>query len=165
ARSFAFATVAEARTILGTRDDYVRATSPLERSARLRTTNNVDEERFIRHMQDAAREWKDEQQKNLTPLLERLEQFLRGMKWQLPTRILIIQADASFEDDSPHTRANAIVLPASYYSRGPGLLGYVLSHEAFHVFTRYNGELKEKLYAAIGFRRCEAVTIPPAIAS
>lgn len=163
APGFAFATAAEARAVLSARDDYVRATSSLERSARLRTADNVDEERFIRYMQDAAREWTDEQQKKLAPLIERLEQFLRGMKWKLPERVLIIQADASFEDDSPHTRANAIVLPATYYPRGPGLLAYVLSHEAFHVLTRYNSELKERLYAAIGFRRCEAVTIPPAI--
>src|SRR5437763_3591320 len=41
--AYAFATPAEGRAILSTRDEYVRTMSALERSAQLRTGDKVDE--------------------------------------------------------------------------------------------------------------------------
>ena len=164
APSFVFASVPEAQAVLGARDDYVRATTPLERSAKLKVADPVDEERFVRFMRDKGLEWTDEQRRTLTPLVERLANFLAGMKWELPGRVLLIQSHGGLEDDAAHTRDNAIILPASFYARGPGLLVRVLAHETFHVLTRKNGGLKERLYRAIGFQRCATVVIPPAIA-
>jgi len=158
-----FASVAQGKAVLSAHDDYVRATAPLERSARLRTADAVDDERFLRHMQDAAMEWSDEQRKNLAPLIEVLERFLKGVRWKMPDRILLVQTNDSLEDGLPHTRGNAILFPASFYRRGPGPVVFMLSHETFHVLSRHNAELREKLYAAIGFRRCESVVIPPEI--
>jgi hypothetical protein len=162
--SFAFATVAQGQAILGARDDYVRATAPLERSAKLRTAEPVDEDRFIRHMRNAPLDWTEEQRRNLTPLIGGLSRFLEGVRWKMPARILLVQSNESLEDDLPHTRDNAILAPASAYQRGPGFMAYVLSHETLHILTRHNAELREALYAAIGFRRCEQIVIPPEIA-
>src|SRR6185503_8324689 len=100
----------------------------------------------------------------IAPVLEGLARFLSGVKWRMPERILLIQAGAALEEDSPHTRANAIVMPASYLARGPNVLAHVLVHETFHVLTRNNEPLREQLYAAIGFGRCESVVIPDEIA-
>ena len=161
---FVFATVSQEKSILGAKDDYVRATTPLERAAKMKTADAVDEERFVRHMQDAALEWREDQRQSLAPLLERLARLLDGIRWQMPRRILLIQSAATLEDDLPHTRASAVILPRTFYDRGPGTVAYVLSHEVFHVLTRNNRELKEKLYAAIGFQRCDSVTVPPSIA-
>lgn len=162
--AFVYATRSEARAVLGARDEYVRASTPLERSAKLKTAEPVDEERFARHMQDAAQEWTQEQRQRIAPVLEGLTRFLGGVKWRIPERILLIQAGAALEEDSPHTRANAIVMPASYLARGPNVLAHVLVHETFHVLTRNNEPLREQLYAAIGFGRCESVVIPDEIA-
>ena len=162
APAFVFATAAEGSAILGTRDDYVRATMPLERSAKLRTADTVDEERFLRHMRGTTLEWTAEQRANLAKLTEPLARFLKDVKWRMPDRMLILQT-TDLENDLPHTRANAIVIPTAYYKRGPGMLAQVLPHEVFHVMTRHNPELKERLYAAIGFKRCDTVSIPPAI--
>ena len=43
APSFVFATIAEAQAVLGARDEYVRATTALERSAKLKVADAVDE--------------------------------------------------------------------------------------------------------------------------
>jgi len=163
APAFVFATVVEGRAVLGARDDYVQATTPLERSAKLNTTEAVGEERFRQHMQNAVQDWTPEQRANLNPLLDRMAGFLKGLRWQRPERILLVQADATLEDDAPHTRANAIILPQSVYARGPGFMAYLLAHETFHVLSRNNPALREALYAAIGFQRCDTVSIPPAV--
>jgi hypothetical protein len=165
APALVFASVAQGQAILGARDDYVRATAPLERSAKLKTAEPVDEEQFIRHMRNAPMEWTEEQRKSLAPLIDALGAFLKGIRWKMPARILLVQTHATLEDDLPHTRSNAILSPASFYRRGPGTMAYMLSHETFHILTRHNNELKETLYAAIGFRRCETTVIPPEIAN
>jgi hypothetical protein len=162
---FVFADVPQAREILGTRDDYVRATAPLERKAKLKTAEPVDEERFLQHMRGAPLEWSPQQRKNLEPLVGLLARFLSGVRWKMPGRIVLVQVGPALEDDFPHTRGNAIIAPASYYGRGPTMMLYLLAHETFHILTRANPELRETLYSAIGFKRCDSVVVPPEIAA
>ena len=160
---FGFVTAEEARPILGARDDFVRAMSPLERSARLRTAEPVDETRLVQYREAAARDWAPAEQQRLAPILQRLADFVAGIRWKHPDRILLAKVDDTLEDGSPHTRANAIVLPAKFLAQPAGALAHLMAHEFFHVLTRDNAELREKLYATIGFRRCDTVTIPEAM--
>jgi hypothetical protein len=162
--AYGFATLAEGRAILGARDDYVRATSALERSARLRTSDAVDGDRFTEYMRGSALDWTEQQRRYLRPLITRLDRFLSGFKWKRPGKILLVQVDAALEDNSPHTRANAVMLPRNELYGPAQRLIYVVSHETFHVLTREDGGLKEALYAAIGFRRCDRMEIPESIA-
>jgi hypothetical protein len=76
----------------------------------------------------------------------------------------LIKSSSSLEDGLPHTRANAIVLPEEFLAAPPQFLSTVLAHEVFHVLSRDDPKLRDKLYAAIGFRPCASVEVPPAIA-
>ena len=159
--AYGFATPAEGRAILGARDDYVRATSALERSAMLSTGDEVDEGRFMEFMQSTVLDWTEDERRRLRPLIARLDRFLSGLKWRRPERILLVRVDDALENDAPHTRANGIMLPKSELTGDR--LTYVLSHETFHVLTREDSALKERLYGAIGFRRCERMEIPESV--
>jgi len=161
ASAYAFATAAEGRAILGARDDYVRATSALERSAQLRTGDKVDEGRFMQFMQGTVLDWTEEERRHLRPLIARLDRFLSGFKWKRPGKILLVRVDAALESGAPHTRANGIMLPKNEFTAEQ--LTYVVSHETFHVLTREDSALKERLYGAIGFRRCERIEIPESV--
>ena len=163
ASAYAFATAAEGRAILSTRDEYVRTMSALERSAQLRTGDKVDEGRFLEFMQGTVLVWTEEERRQLRPLIARLDRFLSGIKWKRPGKILLVRVDAALESGAPHTRANGIMLPKNEYTGTADLLTYVVSHETFHVLTREDGALKERLYGAIGFRRCERIEIPESV--
>lgn len=165
APEFVFVDAQQGSEILGMRDDYVRATSPIERKAKLKTTEPVDEERFRQHMRGSTLEWTAEQRDNLAPIILSLKKLLSGVRWKMPERILLVQSGPALEDGFPHTRANAIITPARYYQQGPLTMMYLLSHETFHILSRQNPELREALYAAIGFKRCDSVVIPPEIAA
>jgi hypothetical protein len=164
---FLFAEQAQARAALGARDDYVRATAALERSAKLRTAEPVDEERFTAAMQERALAWTEEEQRAFGPLLARLERFVSAMKWKSPWPILLIKASDELMEGFPHTRGNAIVLQESMVRQASGepeTLAYLMAHEAFHVLSRGDATLREELYGAIGFRPCAAVEIPAPLA-
>jgi hypothetical protein len=157
--AFLFADRAQARAVLGARDDYVQATGDLERSVALRSTEAVNEERFAARLADQALAWNGNEQRLLEPLLARLEQFVSGTKWRRPDRILLVKASRELLEGSPHTRANAIILPESELDRGQENLVYIVAHELFHVLSRADAALREELYAAIGFRRCARVEL------
>jgi hypothetical protein len=155
----AFAGAAEAGRILAARDDYVKAASPLERSARLRTAEPVSVQRFVGHMRGTAREWTAGEKRALAQPVAALERFLAGVQSRRPARILLAKTSADLEDGLPHTRAHAIFLPEPFLEHAPGQLAYVLAHEAFHVLSRADPQLRERLYAAIGFSACASVDI------
>src|SRR5260370_38240189 len=94
ASAYAFATAAEGRAILGARDEYVLATSALERSAQLRTGDKEDEGRFMRFMQGTVLDWTEEERRHLRPLIARLDRFLSGLKRKCPARILPVRSHA-----------------------------------------------------------------------
>jgi hypothetical protein len=163
---FAFATEGQARAALGAQDDYVRATSPFERSVVLGTEEVMDAERFAAAMQATVLDWTEEERQALTTVLARLERFLSGMKWKGPSTILLVKTSDQLLDGFPHTRGNAIIVQEGSLREmlaRPALMDLVLVHETFHVLTRANPGLREELYRTIGFRACAAVELPGAI--
>ena len=155
-----FAGVSEASAILGFEDDYLRATRPLERMAKLRRTRPVDAAEYRRYLSEQALEWSDAERARYAPVAERLERFLEKLRPRMPARILLIKA-GDVMDGVPHTRINAIVLPQAFLAKaGQEELLYVMAHELSHLLSRYDDQARDKLYAAIGFRRCERVELP-----
>lgn len=164
---FLFASQAQARAVLGARDDYVLATAALERSATLRTSEALDAERFARAMQETARAWTEEEQLAFAAVLPRLQRFISGMRWKSPSPILMVKASDQLMNGFPHTRGNAIVLQEGMLRDALAdreLMSYLMSHEAFHVLSRANADLREELYGAVGFRACASVDMPAALA-
>ena len=165
---FAFATREEAWAVLGAQDDYVRATTPLERTVVLRTPGNIDEREFADAMASQAVEWPPQERAALGPVLARLEAFIAEMKWAGPRRILLVKVEQPLMNGFPHTRGNAIILPRVMLSvafQKPEVMDYLLPHEAFHVLSRANPALREQLYQSIGFRACATVDLPADLAA
>ena len=74
---FAFATQAEARAALGAQDDYVRATSTLERPVVMGTAEVMDTEPFRAAMEATALEWTEDERRPFAGVLARLGPFRR----------------------------------------------------------------------------------------
>jgi hypothetical protein len=64
------------------------------------------------------------------------------------------------EASAAYTRANAVVLPRAKLSQSPAALRKLICHELFHVLSRENAQLREALYATIGFVACEEIELP-----
>jgi hypothetical protein len=163
---FAFATQAQARAALGAHDDYVSATSALERSVVLGTAEALSTERFTAAMQATALDWTEDERRALAGVLARAEAFLSAMKWQGPSTIFMVKSLDRLMEGFPHTRGNTIVIQEGMVRdmlARPAMMEFLVVHEAFHVLSRANPGLREELYRAIGFRACARVELPEAL--
>ena len=73
----------------------------------------------------------------------------------------MIKTTGAEEGNAAYTRATAIVLPKSELGKGQDHLKKLICHELFHILSRQNPELREKLYAIIGFTKCNEIKLPP----
>lgn len=154
-----FATVAQARALLGARDEYVSQMSPFDFSLRLRTDRPVAESAYLARAAAAPVEWTPPAKARIAAAIAAVKESLNQFALPYPPVILMIETDGSEESNLAYTRANAIVLPAMLVAFS-GSLNRVMAHESFHVLTRANPALREALYGCIGFKPCGEVTLP-----
>ena len=76
-----------------------------------------------------------------------------------PEEILLVRATRKMEAGAPHCRGAGIVLPDGFF-RQSSQMKTVLCHELFHVLSSHNPELRDKLYAVIGFLPCNEIELP-----
>ncbi len=153
-----------ARELLGKRDPFIERLSPFDRAARLKTNGPVDEATFLRFVADSVVEWKPAEQDRVRAAFDEIREGLRKTGAPLPPAIHFIQTTGREEGDAQYTRGTAIILPSSSVRRPSAQLPRILAHEVFHVLSRSNPALRDRLYAAIGFEPCGEVRHPATLA-
>jgi hypothetical protein len=160
-----FATRAEGADILGRNDDFVQRFSPFDLAARLKKGGDVSVQAYLEFVRASVRDWTDDEKRRLTDGLAGLQQKLRAFALPLPAEVLFIKTSGQEEGGAAYTRAHAIVVPATMLGAAMGNPEHLVAHELFHVLSRANPKLRDRLYAAIGFERCNEVVLPPSLAS
>ena len=164
--AIAFATVDEGRKILTTRDDFVARLSPFDRAARVGTDKNVSEEEYFRFVSGNVLAWTPQDKAVVESAWSALEPKLDQMVLPLPQKIVLIKTTGREEGGAEYTRANAIILTqTSVDASHRDSLEAILAHELFHVLSRANPELRDKLYAVIGFQPCGEIPFPAELVS
>ncbi|MCH2362994.1 MAG: hypothetical protein MK479_00285 [Planctomycetes bacterium] len=140
-----FSSVEQGRRILGSRDEYLAALSPFDRSARLKTAAAVDEKSFIKFITGEVLPWSEEETSTITRSLQAVSARLAGLKLSFPREIHLVQTSGKEEGGAAYCRGSAVVLPARIASRKEKGLTHLLLHELFHILSRNQPELREKL--------------------
>jgi hypothetical protein len=159
--TIAFATVEQAQSILTNRDDFIRRLSPFDRSARLKTDKQISEQDFLKFVASNARPFNESEKNLLTVSYARLQQKLEIFDLPWPDSIFLIHTTGDEEGDAAYTRGKSIILPTSRLRPSEAdALPNLLCHELFHVLSRNNPALREKLYLTIGFNKCSELAFP-----
>jgi len=162
--TYVFATIEQGRTAITTRDDYLKLSTPLEWQAVMHKATPVDEQAYLRYLRGEVKLWMDSEQAELKPMLERLTTYIAGIHAKAPAQILLVKVGADLYDGSPYTRGNAIFITENWLKPDKFReLLYLLPHETFHVLSRSDPVMREKVYGAIGFRRCASIQVPEAV--
>lgn len=154
-----FATVEQAKALLGIKDDYIAGMSPFDRQLRLETDKPVSEAEILKLGPACVVPWSPADKTRMLVALMTIAPRLTDFKLPLPPTILLIETNGNEEDQNAYTRANAIILPRNFF-RGDTDLNELVTHELFHVFTRFNPKLRPALYGCIGFKPCDDIELP-----
>ncbi|HEX3726538.1 MAG TPA: M48 family metalloprotease [Pirellulales bacterium] len=143
------------------RDEYFRQMSPFDRQVRLKTDRDVSTDELLAFIAGNVVPWQSSDRERVTSLVASLSAKLVPWKLKLPPEILLVKTTGREEANAAYCRGATIVLPQAMIDSGHDRLAHVLAHEVFHVLSSHNPELREALYAAIGFKACNDVPLPP----
>jgi hypothetical protein len=138
--------------------------SPFDRLARLKTDREVGEPEFVATVVAAVLEWQPNEREAVDSAWRQIRPAIARLALPLPARVNLIKTSGREEGKAPHTRGDAVVLPASSLRLPEDQLRRLLAHELFHVASRAQPEFARALYAAIGFHYCGELEFPADLA-
>ena len=153
-----FATQAEAANMLAADDEFVQRLSPFDRSARLKTEEVVDKATYLKFVSQQTLDWTDEEKANLDAAWLRVMSAMAATKFKTPAQVSLIKTTGLEEGDAAYTRGTSIILPKS--KAAGRSIDSLLAHELFHVLSRHDAVMRERLYGIIGFRKCGELQLP-----
>jgi hypothetical protein len=143
-------------------DDFVRQMGPLERQLRLGAKEPVPQEVYLEFVRQQAEDWLPEEVELLTTVIVGLRPKLADLRDLWPARLVLVKSTGREENQAPHCRGDAIVLPARSLQQPPAALERLMLHELFHILSRQSPSRRTKLYKIVGFRTAPPLTLPVA---
>jgi hypothetical protein len=160
--SIALAEPNEAAAFLSRPDQFTAAMVPLELCIRLKNAAPHTEAGYLKFAASTVLPWTEQDVADVNVAIHKLTPKLASIAAILPARVLIIKSTCQDEGGAAYTRGNAIIFPGDSVN-GWGLDRFI-AHELFHVITRANPALREKLYGVIGFHPCNNIALPEELA-
>ena len=162
--SIHFASPEEGREILRTRDGFIRRLSPFDRAARLKTDREVSETEFLDFVAGKVIEWDSADRGRVEQAFDRIRPALGEYPLNWPESVQFVHTTGEEEGGAAYTRGKAVVLPRTRLDRSPEELAPLVAHELFHVLSRHDRDIRDRLYRVIGFERCPEVELPKSLA-
>lgn len=159
-----FASPEEGREILRTRDGFIRRLSPFDRAARLKTDRDVSESEFLNFVAGKVIEWNSADRERVEQAFDRIRPALGEYPLNWPESVHFVHTTGEEEGGAAYTRGKAVVLPRTRLDRSPEELAQLVAHELFHVLSRHDRDMRDRLYRVIGFERCPEVELPQPLA-
>ncbi|HYR22344.1 MAG TPA: hypothetical protein VEP30_05410 [Chthoniobacterales bacterium] len=132
----------------------------------MKTDKSVSEEEFLTFLKANALAWDDAERTRVEGAITTLRQAFERLPVSFPKRVNLIKTTGAEEGRAFYTRDTAIMLPAAETAAADiQTLKKTIAHELFHILSRNNPELREKLYQSIGFTSCGEVDFPPELKS
>ncbi|HKD17675.1 MAG TPA: hypothetical protein VKG23_07375 [Thermoanaerobaculia bacterium] len=158
-----FADAAEGARVLSSPDVFVRAMSPYDRSARLKTDKDVPETEYLAFVARQARDWSPAEEARIRSILEQFRAKTADLDLALPSSILFVKTTGHEEGMAAYCRGAAVVIPQKLVDRDAAALQDLVFHELFHVYRTHNPAKRRDLYQVIGFDVCPEIVLPTEI--
>lgn len=173
------ASVATGRSLLTSDDQFILNQSPFDRHARLNLTREaleVTPEIYKDFLKSQVLIWKTAEIELLKRICSHIAPKFDRLGFVLPQSVYLVKTTGFEEGFAAYTRQlNTIVLPSRRFStlQSFGTVGPfepnqttthledTIIHESFHLFTKNNPVIREKLYGLVGYHIMpQPVTLP-----
>jgi len=126
----------------------------------MKTDKGVSEQEYLEFVGRNVLAWNAAERQKVTSAWQGIQRKLEALSLPFPKKVLLVKTTGGEEGGAPYTRTNAIILPKAEIAAPPAKLRKTICHELFHILSRANPELRETLYAGIGFMKCDEVEFP-----
>ncbi|MEL6896702.1 MAG: DUF4157 domain-containing protein, partial [Planctomycetota bacterium] len=153
-----------AKKTLTTEDTFTRQLSQFDLQARLGTTrDDVGLKDLFKAITSSLRPMSNKRREAFQNAAQQLAKKIEQLKVKLPPTISLVITDSTEEEGTAYTRGNVIVLHEPDLRMDPVKPNKLLAHELFHVISRSNPNLKDKMYGIIGFRHVGLIQMEPTL--
>ncbi|GIU29865.1 hypothetical protein TUM4433_19640 [Shewanella schlegeliana] len=152
-----------AAEVLTQEDDFVRGISQFDMASRMKREDSPSKPDYLAFVADQTLDWTPQERAAVTQAFALLQPKLKALKVVLPMPIEFIKTTGLEEGGAAYTRGQAIVLQQKQLANEPRLPG-LIAHELLHIYSRFNPEMKRKLYQAIGFYPVGEIVFPTSVA-
>lgn len=161
-----FASVEEGQRILSTQDEYLLGMSDFDRSARMKTDQQVSLQAFAKFSASSVMEWSEQEKTRIEQAYRSIAPRVADLSLPLPGKVLLVKTSGKEEGHAAYTRDNGIFIPLKMLQSLSDIeLQGLLAHELFHVSTRHAPEMAKHLYRTIGFEPCGALDYPAVLSA
>ena len=154
-----FATPEQGKSRLAKYDAYIKGLSPFERAAKILKAGPISTEEYIDFIGAQTLEWDENDKAKLKKIIQIASSKLAPYARHIPPDIYLIKTTGEDEGAAPYTRGISIVLPKRTVQQSTKGLERLFYHELFHIISRKNTQLRDELYALIGFQPCEVISL------
>ncbi|ABZ74893.1 hypothetical protein Shal_0317 [Shewanella halifaxensis HAW-EB4] len=161
--SIAFLNRVDAAKVLTQEDDFVRGISQFDMASRMKREDSPTKSEYLAFVAEQTLDWTPQERAAVTQAFNQLQPKLSALKVGLPTPIEFIKTTGLEEGGAAYTRGQAIILQQKQLASEPRLPS-LIAHELLHVFSRFNPEVKQQLYQAIGYYPVGEISFPTSFA-
>ena len=159
-----FVTTTAARDYLKREDPFLLGLSSFDRSARLKTRRTINNMEFLGFVSEQACDWAAYEKEKISDIMYRINLAFSDYNLLFPEEIVFIKTTGLEEGNAAYCRGNnVIVLPINYVNLSADRLYDTILHELFHIYSRNNSGIQEKLYEIISFKKCNELILPDEI--
>ena len=159
-----FATAAEGSRLLSARDVFVKAMSPFDRGARLKTDRDVSEVEYLAFVAKQPLEWTRAEKVRLAGFVDAFRAKAERFAMRFPAVVAFVKTTGLEEGNAAYCRGATVVFPQRMLDGDQEVLRFTVFHELFHVFRTHNPDRRAALYAIVGFTPVPEIPLPSALA-
>lgn len=161
-----FADTTLAKELLSEEDEYTDSFGEFDLKSKVGSTDNVVLDDYFENARNQVVQWTDEEKESIFSSANAIDKRLKSLEinLNLPNEIIFVRTTSQEEGGAAgYTRANYIVLGPQFSMMPDSVKLRIVAHELFHVYSRHNRDVREKLYSIIGFNICEEIKLPPSV--
>lgn len=150
--------------ILAKEDDYIKSLSKFDYASKFKSNKSLDEDERYTFYKEATLDWSDDEKIKLSKAVDYLLKKTEKLNLNKPPKINFIKTSGYEEGGAAYTRDEYIILTERDLERlNEEEMNAIVAHEFFHMYSRYNKEIKADFYEVINFKETKELVFPKEI--
>jgi hypothetical protein len=164
--AFEFPDAKMSKEILLQDDLYLTHLSPFDLCAKVQKKEQVALEQFKEFLGKQTLSWTKKEIMMIEKIIVDVKDNFSYSKLIFPKKIYLVKTTGEEEGGAAYCRnMDTVVFPLSFLKYDEAALKEIFVHELFHIFTRNNPEIMDKLYESIGFTKTGELKLPSELAN